>query len=126
MRRLRDGRVSFGEWSAVEKPATEQPGNSFKYLYWGLSEKQFQQLCSALLRKKYDPVQCYPVGMADGGIDAIAEGSTIFQLKWTSKMLQKPATWLRGAIEVNEPLRRTGIPRAFSPTQPAGKCWRKQ
>ncbi len=59
------------------KSASEQPGNSFKYLYWRLSEKEFQQLCAALLRHKYDAVRCFPVGMADEGIDDIAEGSTI-------------------------------------------------
>jgi hypothetical protein len=84
---------------SAAKPATEQPGNSFKYLYWRLSEKEFQQLCAALLRLKYDPVSCLPVGMADEGIDAIAEGSVIFQVKWSSKLLQDPAAWLEKAIE---------------------------
>jgi hypothetical protein len=81
------------------KPATEQPGNSFRYLYWRLSEHEFQQLCGALLRHKYDPVQCYPVGMADGGIDAIARDSIIYQVKWSSKHEQSPAAWLDRAIE---------------------------
>ncbi|WP_432983051.1 NACHT domain-containing protein [Dactylosporangium sp. CA-233914] len=84
--------------SAGPKPATEQPGNSFKYLYWRLSEKQFQQLCAALLRHKYDHVQCFPVGMADEGIDAISHGDIIYQVKWSSKVEQDPATWLADAI----------------------------
>jgi hypothetical protein len=79
--------------------ATEQPGNSFRYLYWRLPEKSFQQLCGALLRLKYENVQCYPVGMADEGIDAIAEGSVVFQVKWTSKRLQSPDTWLTRTLK---------------------------
>jgi hypothetical protein len=81
------------------KPATEQPGNSFRYLYWRLSEKEFQQLCAALLRLKFDPVRCFPVGMADEGIDAISDGSTIYQVKWSSKLEQNPDRWLQKAIE---------------------------
>jgi hypothetical protein len=85
--------------SRASKPATEQPGNSFRYLYWRLSKEEFQQLCAALLRLKYGSVRCFPVGMADGGIDAIADGSVIFQDKWSSKLLQDPAAWLAEAIE---------------------------
>lgn len=81
------------------KPATEQPGNSFRYLYWRLSEGEFQQLCGALLRLKFDPVQCFPVGMADEGIDAISEHSTIYQVKWSSKLEQNPDRWLQKAVE---------------------------
>ncbi|MEZ0357812.1 NACHT domain-containing NTPase [Mycobacterium sp. SA01] len=81
------------------KPATEQPGNSFKYLYWRLSEGQFQQLCGSLLRQKYPSVQCLPIGMADGGIDQMVDGSIVFQDKWTSKCLQNPETWLDKTID---------------------------
>jgi hypothetical protein len=83
---------------AQTKPASEQPGNSFKYLYWRLSDHEFQQLCAALLRLKYDPVRCYPVGMADEGIDTVVNGSIIYQVKWTSKFLQNPKSWLAAAI----------------------------
>jgi hypothetical protein len=85
--------------------ASEQPGNSFRYLYWRLSKEQFQQLCSSLLRLKYDKVsvRCFPVGMADEGIDAIADGSVIFQDKWSSKLLQDPAAWLEEAIRGERP-----------------------
>lgn len=81
------------------KPATEQPGNSFRYLYWRLSEDEFQQLCAAILRWKYDPVECYPVGMADGGIDAIRDGSIVYQVKWSSKLQQNPDVWLDKTID---------------------------
>jgi hypothetical protein len=79
--------------------ATEQPGNSFKYLYWRLSEKEFQQLCGALLKHKYDPVRCFPTGMADEGIDAISDESIVYQVKWSAKLLQDPATWLAKALD---------------------------
>jgi hypothetical protein len=36
--------------------------------------------------------------MADEGIDVIADGSVIFQIKWSSKLLQDPAVWLAEAI----------------------------
>lgn len=68
-------------------------------MYSRLSEGAFQQLCSALLRLKFDPVQCFPVGMADGGIDAISNGSIIYQVKWSSKLQQNPHTWLTATIK---------------------------
>lgn len=85
--------------SRAPRSASEQPGNSFKYLYSRLSEGAFQQLCGALIRRKYDPVQCFPVGMADGGIDAMSHGSIIYQVKWSSKVQQNPHTWLKATIE---------------------------
>jgi hypothetical protein len=95
--------VSGHRDSRAFRPASEQPGNSFRYLYWRLSEREFQQLCSALLRLKYDNVRCFPVGMADEGIDAVADGSVIFQVKWSSKLLQDPAAWLEEAIAGERP-----------------------
>ncbi|MRX43254.1 NACHT domain-containing protein [Agromyces kandeliae] len=83
---------------SASKGPEQQPGNTFRYLYWRLSEKDFQRLCAALLRKKFDPVQCFPVGMSDGGID-IAQGSIIYQVKWTSKFERDPVTWLKQTIE---------------------------
>jgi hypothetical protein len=85
--------------SAPWKPATEQPGNSFKYLYWRLSAADFQQLCGALLKMKFDAAQCLPVGMSDEGIDAIVQGSIVYQVKWSSKLQQNPDAWLKGALE---------------------------
>lgn len=85
--------------SRARRSASEQPGNSFKYLYSRLSEGAFQQLCGALIRRKYDPAQCFPVGMADGGIDAMSHGSIIYQVKWSSKVQQNPHTWLKATIE---------------------------
>lgn len=89
----------MGRASRTEKSATEQPGNSFRYLYWRLSDHEFQQLCGALLKHKFDPVRCFAVGMADRGADAISHGAVVYQVKWSSKLLRDPSTWLRAAIE---------------------------
>lgn len=107
------------------KEATEQPGNSFKYLYWRLSKEAFQQMCGALLRLKYDPVQCYPVGMADGGIDAISHGAIVYQVKWTSKFEQSPASWLKDVIDgerenIMRLVREKGVSRYILMTSVAG------
>ena len=37
--------------------------------------------------------------MADEGIDAVSDRSTIYQVKWSSKLLQDPGTWLADVIE---------------------------
>lgn len=83
----------------IVKPATEQPGNSFRYAYQNLSADQFQQLCGALLKHEFASVQCYPVGMADEGVDATSQGDVVYQVKWTSKVQQNPATWLQNTME---------------------------
>ena len=85
--------------SRRERAAADQPGNSFDYLYWRLSEGQFQKLVSTVLRDKYDPVRCYPIGMGDQGIDAITHNSVIYQVKWSSKYQQNPASWLKSTID---------------------------
>lgn len=81
------------------KGADQQPGNSSRYLYWRLSEKQFQQMCATILHHKFDQVDCFPVGMADEGIDILSERTIVYQVKWTSKSQQNPVTWLSKAIE---------------------------
>lgn len=83
-------------------PASEQPGNSFRYLYQKLSEKEFQQLCGALLRQAHPNLRCYPVGMSDGGRDAVertGDGALVYQVKWTSKTERDPVAWLKKAVE---------------------------
>ncbi|MHA3700760.1 NACHT domain-containing protein [Jatrophihabitans sp. YIM 134969] len=81
---------------------SQQPGNSWKYLYERLSEKRFQQLCGALLAVSFPDVSCFPVGHSDGGRDArrkSASDSMIYQVKWTSKRVQSPSGWLSKAID---------------------------
>ncbi|MGW0118046.1 NACHT domain-containing protein [Streptomyces sp. NPDC003327] len=72
-----------------------------RYLYERLNEKTFQQLCNALLAHSFPETRCYPVGHSDGGRDATREVDgklVVYQVKWTSKAQQKPATWLNEAI----------------------------
>jgi hypothetical protein len=93
--------------------ASEQSGNSWRYLYQRLSEKEFQQLCGALLRLNNPGIRCYPVGMRDGGKDIEAQPgapTTIYQVKWTSKVERDPVTWLKRAIEGE----RTNIERLIA------------
>jgi len=37
--------------------------------------------------------------MADGGIDAIRDGSIVYQVKWSSKLQQNPDVWLDKTID---------------------------
>ncbi|KRE66723.1 hypothetical protein ASG92_15520 [Arthrobacter sp. Soil736] len=86
----------------MAKDLSQQPGNSWRYLYERLTEKRFQQLCSALLSIHYPKVQCFPVGQSDGGRDGVAgkgQDRIIFQVKWSSKRVQDPVSWLTKAIE---------------------------
>lgn len=92
--------------SGSGKPLSEQAGNSFRYLYQRLSEKEFQQLCSALIRIAHPDARCFPVGMSDGGRDisgSEGELAVIFQVKWSSKALQNPVTWLKSSVEAERP-----------------------
>ncbi|APE12746.1 hypothetical protein BO226_25745 (plasmid) [Rhodococcus sp. 2G] len=76
-------------------------GQSGRYLYNRLSEKQFQQLCNSLLAHSFPEMTCYPVGHSDGGRDAVrrtGRRSVVYQVKWTSKPLQSPLSWLTEAI----------------------------
>lgn len=110
--------------SAPTKGVEQQPGNSFRYLYWRLAEKDFQRLCAALLRKSFDSVRCFPVGMADGGID-IKRGDIVYQVKWTSKFEKNPATWLKNTIDgerdnINALVKDKGVSRYILMTSVAG------
>lgn len=80
------------------QPAASQPGNSGRYLYWKLSENEFQQLCGALLRRHWPDAHCYPVGMADKGRD-IKRGSVVYQVKWSRNTERKPDQWLANTLE---------------------------
>jgi hypothetical protein len=69
---------------ALDKPASEE---TMTYDYESLLEQHFQMLIQALLVKSYPDLQCYPVGMPDGGRDGsaknpLAPGSIIFQVKF--------------------------------------------
>lgn len=76
------------------------------YNYESLLDERFQMLCQALLAQEYQGLQCYPVGMPDGGRDASApdalgKGSIIFQIKFAKnpKSIDDPVKWVTDAIE---------------------------
>ncbi|WP_105970458.1 NACHT domain-containing protein [Streptomyces geranii] len=75
------------------------------YNYETLLDQRFQKLCQALLLKEYDSVQCFPVGMADGGRDATSNSTgkleTVFQVKFTHKpdSIKNVAKWITGTLD---------------------------
>ncbi|MEV6385782.1 hypothetical protein AB0M31_40950 [Streptomyces sp. NPDC051773] len=74
------------------------------YNYETLLDERFQMLCQALLVREYPGVQCYPVGMPDGGRDATApdaSGRIIFQVKYARNPqgIKDPLKWATDAID---------------------------
>lgn len=80
-----------------------------QYDYESLGAEKFQQLCQALLVKNNPNLQCFPVGMPDGGRDAsLVEtpipDSIVYQVKFRRPTPNKLATpdeicgWLEGHI----------------------------
>lgn len=74
------------------------------YHYESLLDERFQMLCQALLLREYPGVQCYPVGMPDGGRDATApdaSGRIVFQVKFARNPsgVKDPLKWVIDAID---------------------------
>lgn len=75
------------------------------YNYESLLDQRFQKLCQALLLKEYKHVQCFPVGMADGGRDATSNVNgkleTVFQVKFTHKpgSIRNVAKWITDTLD---------------------------
>ncbi|MFB6556061.1 NACHT domain-containing protein [Streptomyces sp. NPDC056405] len=74
------------------------------YHYESLLDERFQMLCQALLVREYPGVQCYPVGMPDGGRDATAPeagGKIVFQVKYARNPagIADPLKWITDAID---------------------------
>ncbi|MFF8944524.1 NACHT domain-containing protein [Streptomyces sp. NPDC014864] len=75
------------------------------YNYESLLDQRFQKLAQALLLKEYRNVQCFPVGMADGGRDgtSAARGQleTVFQVKFTHKpaSIKNVAKWITDTLD---------------------------
>lgn len=87
--------------SGLRRPA-QQPLYSGSYLYERLGPNRFQELCQALIKHEFSDVQCYPVGMADGGRDGTAKPDgqfIIFQVKWAKQPPNDPVTWLAETVE---------------------------
>lgn len=74
------------------------------YHYESLLDERFQMLCQSLLTREYPGVQCYPVGMPDGGRDATAPepgGRIVFQVKYARNPsgIKDPLKWIIAAID---------------------------
>ncbi|MFF7192616.1 NACHT domain-containing protein [Streptomyces sp. NPDC008079] len=74
------------------------------YNYESLLDERFQMLCQSLLVQEYPGVQCFPVGMPDGGRDATAPesgGRIIFQVKYARNpvSIEDPFKWIVSAID---------------------------
>ena len=76
------------------------------HAYEALGDEFFQMLCQALLVREFPNVQCYPVGMPDGGRDAsvpeqLGKGSIVFQVKFARQpeKIKDVAEWVISAIE---------------------------
>lgn len=78
--------------------------------YEQLGDARFQQFCQALLVAQYPGLQCMPVGMPDGGRDALlekgfdssdAKGALVFQVKFVKRpnFLKDPAAWASEVVE---------------------------
>lgn len=80
-------------------------------------------LCQSLLVSEYPGVQCFPVGMADGGRDATARSGShadmVFQVKFTSKpsSIKDPVKWITdsidGELEKIRRLQERGVTKYF-------------
>jgi hypothetical protein len=75
------------------------------YAYESLLAEHFQRLCQAILAVQYPDLQCMPVGMPDGGRDALStdgpQGFIVFQVKFARDpiSLKDPLKWLIDAID---------------------------
>ncbi|WP_179200953.1 NACHT domain-containing protein, partial [Streptomyces scabiei] len=75
------------------------------YNYESLLDQRFQKLAQALLLKEYQNVQCFPVGMADGGRDGTSNAhgklETVFQVKFTHKpaSIKNVAKWITDTLD---------------------------
>ena len=83
------------------------------YNYENLGPERFQHLCQALLAQVFPRVTCMPVGMADGGRDAVVSNrgadTLVLQVKFRRRTPLADATmsdmlaWLQQAIEPELP-----------------------
>ncbi|WP_331773319.1 hypothetical protein OG948_59045 (plasmid) [Embleya sp. NBC_00888] len=75
------------------------------YNYESLLDQRFQMLCQSLLTTEYDNIQCFPIGMADGGRDATSRAGgrleTVFQVKFTRNpsAIKNPSKWIIDALK---------------------------
>lgn len=79
------------------------------YDYESLLDEHFQHFCQSLLLEEFPDLQCLPVGMPDGGRDAVAGdsagGRIIFQVKFARNpfKVEDPVKWITDAIDRERP-----------------------
>lgn len=79
------------------------------YNYETLLEQRFQMLCQSLLIKEYPGLQCMPIAMPDGGIDALqvfpGREPIIFQVKYARNptKIDDIFKWLTKAVDGEMP-----------------------
>ncbi|MDQ0070059.1 hypothetical protein J2W34_001833 [Variovorax boronicumulans] len=88
-----------------------------------LGPDRFQLICQALLVKEFPDVICYPVGMPDGGRDAVQnsvpnnKGTIVFQVKFSKSPDTVDRKWVletaRGEGEKVKRLRDKGASKTF-------------
>ena len=91
------------------------------YQLENLGDERFQELCQALLVREFPDVQCFPVGMPDGGRDAVRwfyvtrgeKAFSVFQVKYVRKPLAEddPHKWLEKTLEGEVEKIRTLVPK---------------
>lgn len=71
-----------------------------------LGDELFQMLCQALVLREFPNVQCYPVGMPDGGRDAMSHdtgtrGAVVFQVKFAREptKIDDNFAWAKKAVD---------------------------
>lgn len=75
------------------------------YLYEQLGDERFQEFCQALLLSTYPNLQCFPVGMPDGGRDGLSPKShagdplVVAQIKFKKTEQADNAAWMIKALE---------------------------
>ncbi len=81
-----------------------------EYNYESLLEQRFQTMCQALLGRDYPDLQSFPVGMPDGGRDAMSgsyakKDFTVFQIKYARNpaKISDPAEWVIQALNGEMP-----------------------
>ena len=80
-----------------------------RYYYEALNDDSFQKLAQALLAITHPDIQCFPLGQADGGRDALVPvsdyrdgGFVVFQVKYTNDPNAKDARTLLEKVIASE------------------------
>jgi hypothetical protein len=95
-------------------------GYRMDYHLENLGPEEFQEVCQALLVREFPKTQCFPVGQADGGRDAVsyhmpvsANAFVVFQVKFVREpsRVDEPHKWLAATLKEELPKVRRLIPK---------------